>query len=194
MARKVRQDDLALVRGVLNGAPEDRQKFDSRVAPIVGKCLSSALAGTHLEAHREDLRQSFGLFLLEGKGRVLQTYRGEAALTTWIYAVAARFFRREVVRLSAASDKRRPLDAVADAPDREAPSPEDRSVRKQQVEALRRVVAELDPSDRLMLSLTYVDDAPSRVVAQAMGLSATGVRMRKKRLLERLAQQLEGLW
>ena len=194
MAPRIRKSDLALVRGVLDGDPRARRDFESAVEPVIGKCLSRALSGRGLEAHRDDLTQSFGLFLLENDARVLQTYRGEAALTTWIHAVATRFFRRAVLRLAAASAKSRSYNDLEESVDTDAPSPEERSAQKQRIEAVRRVVAGLDAADRLMLSLTYVDEAPSRVVGQALGLSANGVRMRKKRLLERLADKLEGLW
>lgn len=189
-----READLRLVRQVVEGAAGALPSLEARVGSVVGGCLGRALRGYSLEAHRDDLAQSFSLFLLEQDGRVLRTYRGEAALTTWIQAVATRYFRAEVRKLRNAASRTRPLDDIAAPAEDQTLNPEEAGTRRQREDAVRRALADLDEEDRLLLALTYVDEAPSRVVGQAMGLSPTGVRMRKKRLFERLARRLEDVW
>lgn len=174
--------------------PGAHAELEARIAGIVSSCLKRALAGKGLESHEADLRQAFSLFLLERDARVLRTYRGDAALTTWIHAVAGRFFRAQVKRLAAEQARRSDGDDPEGAAGPDPENPEGQSLRRDQIEGVREVLGSLSDSERLLLALMYEQDAPARVVAQSLGVTPAGVRMKKKRLLEKLARRLEGLW
>lgn len=56
---------------------------------------------------------------------------------------------------------------------------------------LRRVLARLAPDDRSLLALRYVSGLDSTEIARHLGLSASGVRSRLSRLLDRLRGELD---
>lgn len=182
--------DLKLVQDVLAHAPGAHARLEARIAPTVERCLTRSLA-RHLHAHREDLLQDFAVYLIDQDRKVLRSYRGEASLTTWIQAVATRYFRAQARRLQTSASKAQPLEGVDELADSDRPTPEQTEVQSQQAHAVRQVVADLDDADRLLLSMTYVDEAPARVIGRLLGLTPAGIRMRKKRLLERLTRRLE---
>jgi RNA polymerase sigma-70 factor (ECF subfamily) len=116
--------------------------------------------------------------------RKLATLRDPAQAPAWLVSIAAnearqvvrRTRRRAVVDISVAIDetvgKGDPADAI-DALD------------------LRRTLARLSPDERRLLALRYVADLDSAQMAQQLGLSASGVRTRLSRLLDRLRVELD---
>jgi RNA polymerase sigma factor (sigma-70 family) len=55
---------------------------------------------------------------------------------------------------------------------------------------LRRALLTLDPVDRSLVALRYVAGLDSSELGGAMGMSASGVRARLARILERLRTEL----
>ena len=72
----------------------------------------------------------------------------------------------------------------------EAPSPEERLLREEEVGRLLDAVATLGPADRELIGLRYGSGLDTAEVAQALGISEGGVRTRLWRALGRLREAL----
>jgi RNA polymerase sigma-70 factor (ECF subfamily) len=115
--------------------------------------------------------------------RRLSSLRQPEQVRSWLVAIAAnearqavrRSRRATVVNLSAALDRRGdgdPADAI-------------------RVIDLERALREIKADDRLLLALRFVAGLDSTEIARHLGLSASGVRSRLDRLLDRLRTELE---
>jgi RNA polymerase sigma-70 factor (ECF subfamily) len=116
--------------------------------------------------------------------RRIGSLREPERLRAWLCSVAAnearqiaRSRRRRTVREIAVSE---PLGAVV------SPDPGARAIDLDLAAALGR----LHPDDRALLALRYVSGLNSSELAQALGMSASGVRARLARLLGRMRKEL----
>lgn len=188
-----RRHDLALVEGALAEVPGGFAALLKHVDGHVERCLDRLLARwPEAVSERADLRQSLELHLVRDDFRVLRSYRGEARLTTWMHAVATRHFYGEIRRIAKAR-RREPILEPADTP-APAATPEQQVARTDRAAKVRAVMDALPAEDRLLLGLLFDQELTAAGAGRIMGLEASGVRMRKKRLLARLAKRLEGLW
>jgi RNA polymerase sigma-70 factor (ECF subfamily) len=112
--------------------------------------------------------------------RRLKDLRDPDRLRPWLMSVAAnearqiaRSRRRRTVRELAVADPTRPRDT-------------DHAAMIDLAEALAR----LDPKDRAIVGLRFVGGFESAEIGTALGMTATGVRVRLHRLLERLRKDL----
>jgi RNA polymerase sigma factor (sigma-70 family) len=112
--------------------------------------------------------------------RRLKDLRDPDRLRPWLMSVAAnearqiaRSRRRRTVRELAVADPTRPRDI-------------DHAAMIDLADALGR----LDPKDRAIVGLRFVGGFESAEIGRAMGMTATGVRVRLHRLLERLRKDL----
>jgi RNA polymerase sigma factor (sigma-70 family) len=112
--------------------------------------------------------------------RLLKDLRDPDRLRQWLMSIAAnearqiaRSRRRRSVRELAVGDPRRPRDV-------------DHAALIDLADALGR----LDPRDRAIVGLRFIGGFESAEIGRAMGMSATGVRVRLHRLLERLRKDL----
>ena len=110
----------------------------------------------------------------------LKDLRDPDRLRPWLMSVAAnearqiaRSRRRRMVRELAIAAPTRPAD-----PDRAA------------LIDLANALARLDPKDRAIVGLRYIGGFESGEIGLALGMSASGVRVRLHRLLERLRKDL----
>jgi len=110
----------------------------------------------------------------------LKDLRDPDRLRPWLMSVAAnearqiaRSRRRRTVREIAVTDPARPRDidhaAMID---------------------LAGALARLDPRDRAIVGLRFIGGFESAEIGRAMGMTASGVRVRLRRLLERLRKDL----
>ncbi len=114
--------------------------------------------------------------------RKLPSLRDPERLRPWLLSVAAnearqlvrRQYRRAVVEL-----KLRPLDAADCDPSTEIDRLD-----------LANALHHLKPEDRTLLALRYVADLDSAEIGPLVGLSASGVRSRLSRLVDRLRKEL----
>lgn len=115
--------------------------------------------------------------------RRLSSLRRPEQVHAWLVAIAAnearQHLRRErrvaVVDLTEASDRHGGGDPAAFIA----------------VVDLERVLRELQPDDRTLLALRFVAGLDSTEIASHLGLTASGVRSRLARLLDRLRNDLE---
>lgn len=63
-------------------------------------------------------------------------------------------------------------------------------INEQRRQAVRAAVDRLEPDDRRMLEMTYVEARTSDDIGRELGLTAVAVRVRRHRALQRLGQQL----
>ena len=171
---------LAAVRAKKPGAFEE---FEKIARPTGELALRRAeRAWPVLRSEHDDQLQAFFALLFEAEGKLLASYRGEAKLETWLFAVAYRLFLRRARQLSAR--KEGPLSSEAASGG--SPEATDPLAR----ENLKRALAELSAEDRAFLGLLFDQEVPVADLAAQLKISPDAVRMRKKRLLDRLRAEL----
>lgn len=110
----------------------------------------------------------------------LPKFRGEAAIGTWIFRIAANNCLRQIERQNRMPRAEMP-EHIAEhiKPDREP-----------QVQLLYKCIAELPETDRLIISLD-MEDVKQAEIARIVGLGETNVRVKVHRIKERLAKKLK---
>ena len=114
--------------------------------------------------------------------RKLATLRDPAAIRPWLVAIAAN-----EARLAVRRDRHRTVRELAVGFGAAPADPADRI----SVVDLRRAMQQLNADDRTLLALRYVAGLESAEIASHLNLSASGVRSRLSRLLERLRLELD---
>jgi len=121
--------------------------------------------------------------------RSLDSFRGEASLSTWTYIVA----KRACGRLRKRAARQAPLaedDAtLATTPD-PGPGPHRRLERRQLGEALERAIATLPTAQREVLVMRDVEGLSAAEVGEALGLGERAVKSRLHRARLALRAQL----
>lgn len=133
----------------------------------------------------EDLTAETFLKLVRSAGRY-DPARGSAR--AWILAVA-----RNVLRDWARRGRLRQYIALGNLHDVEweAPSPEERLLREEEIGRLLDAVAALRPADRELIGLRYGSGLDGAEVAEILGVSEGSVRTRLWRALGRLRAALQ---
>ncbi len=121
----------------------------------------------------------------------LDSFRGEAALRTWVYAIALNVCRRHLQKRRSGQ---RLLDVLqgwfhlrGETPDR----PEDTAVDREARGDVARAVRMLDEKHRLPVILRYYHDLPVAEIAQILGINEGTVHSRLFTARERLRDRLE---
>jgi RNA polymerase sigma-70 factor (ECF subfamily) len=112
--------------------------------------------------------------------RRLKDLRDPDRLRPWLMSVAANEARQ-----LARSQRRRTVRELSMA-DRTRPHDVDHAAMIDLTDALAR----LDPKDRAIVGLRFIGGFGSAEIGSAMGMTASGVRVRLHRLLERLRKDL----
>jgi len=115
--------------------------------------------------------------------RRLPSLRDPAQIRPWLIAIAAN----EARQLVRAQRRRRVIDisTTLQRDDRSDPADAIGLVD------LQRALVQLDPDDRRLLALRYVAGLDSTEIARHTGLSASGVRSRLARLIDRLRTDID---
>jgi RNA polymerase sigma-70 factor, ECF subfamily len=117
--------------------------------------------------------------------RRLGTVRDPARIREWLVAISAN----EARQLARRARRQQVREIRVDDSVPVAPDPADDI----DLVALRNALGGLSHDDRRMLALRYVAGLDSTVIASRLGLSASGVRSRLSRTLERLRRELDGV-
>ena len=116
--------------------------------------------------------------------RRIGSLREPGLVRSWLIAIAANEARQQVRRRRrvVVVDISHAMAAAADNPTQD---------QFAQLVDLERALRDLDADDRRLLALRYVAELDSNEIARVLGLSASGVRSRLARLLDRLRQELK---
>lgn len=182
-SRPDRAADAALTARCRQGDPA---AFDELYRLYAARVYSLACRMTGSTTEGEDLLQEVFVLVY----RKLESFKGEAALGTWIHRLAANccvdYLRSRQRRLQAASQ---PLDEAVGFAE---PAPGRRLDRVDQLD-LERAIAELPPGYRAAFVLHDVEGYDHSEVARLLGIaegtSKSQVHKARLRLRERLAGQ-----
>lgn len=114
------------------------------------------------------------------------TWRGEGALSTWLYRIVY------TTAVSSLRSRREFFDGPADIS--EAPEPENNwELTEVNIAKMRRALELLPPLDRTLVTLFYTDDKSVRECGTICGLSEVNVKVRLHRVRTRLRELMEGM-
>ena len=123
--------------------------------------------------------------------RSLGNYRGDCALESWIYRIAANccmdWLRRKKRDRSVSIE---PLREQGFDPADPAPGTEEQAVRKDESRRLREAVAQLPEDQRDALILTQLEKVPYEEAARRLGVEEGTVKSRVNRAKARLKEML----
>jgi RNA polymerase sigma-70 factor (ECF subfamily) len=114
--------------------------------------------------------------------RRMKSLRDPSQVRAWLVAIAANEARQAV--------RRRRRERVVDISEDVARTQSDHLEDANEVVDLDRALLGLKPEERSLLALRYAAGLDSSEIARQMGISASGVRSRLARLLERLRDDL----
>ena len=128
--------------------------------------------------------------------RSLESYRGDCALESWVYRIAANccmdWLRKKKRDQSVSME---PMREQGFDPADPSPGTEEQVIAKDERRRLREAIALLPDDQREALILTQLEKVPYEEVAQALGVSEGTVKSRvnraKARLKEILSEQRE---
>ena len=115
--------------------------------------------------------------------RRLPTLKDPDRIRPWLIAIAANE-ARQVMR----GRRRRPVIDISHVPERDAGGNPADAI---DLVDLQRALAHLNPDDRRILALRFVAGLDSTEIARMTGLSASGVRSRLARLIDRLRTDID---
>ena len=122
----------------------------------------------------------------------LPAFRGESRLSTWLYRITWREAVRHLERRRRLHDREAPLEAAATiATDGRGDDPERVLERREDAAAVRAAMARLDPRDREMLALRYLEDLKLSEIASRLDAPLGTVKVRLHRALGRLRRELD---
>jgi RNA polymerase sigma-70 factor, ECF subfamily len=122
--------------------------------------------------------------------QALAGFRGEAALSTWIYRIATNV---ALDRVRSRGFQLEALAASADALETLSTTPviEDDIARGEMSACVREHVDQLPPDYRTVVVLSELEELPDREIAEVLGVSLEAVKIRLHRARARLRQGLE---
>jgi RNA polymerase sigma-70 factor (ECF subfamily) len=159
----------------------DAAAMESLLAAQQSRVFRFALKMCHLREDAEEVLQDTLLAAV----RTLGQYRGDAALSTWLYTIARSFCIKRRRRTKFAPTALVSLDSEEARTAHEAPDPrrgpDEVLAERQLTAALSRAVDALAPAYREVMVLRDVEGLPATEVAQVMGLSVDAVKSRLHR-------------
>ncbi|HZT66817.1 MAG TPA: sigma-70 family RNA polymerase sigma factor [Acidimicrobiales bacterium] len=173
-----RRDDATLLAAVAAGEPAAVRVLLDEVAPVVYGFVFARVGGNQSVA--EDLLQET---LLEAV-RSAAGYRGEAALSTWMCAIARRRLARHYERERRAEAARQGLRLVRDEDEADLGAELERKDR------VVRALGRLPSQHRQVLVLKYLDGASVEAIASELGRTRVQVQSLLQRAREGLRREL----
>ncbi len=121
----------------------------------------------------------------------LPRFRGESRLSTWLYRITYREALRHLEKQKRLAGREAPLEAAAALPAAAEFDPERLLARRESAAQVARALALLDPRDREILALRYLEDLKLNEVADRLEMPLGSVKTRIHRALHRLRGELE---
>ena len=175
-------DDAQLVDRLRRGDP---RAFEELVIAYQHRVFGVALRMLGSRAEAEEAAQE--VFLRAH--RAIADFRGDAKLSTWLYAIASRLCMNRLT-----SGERRVLregeETLARIPSGHA-SPADELERSERDAALHRAIAELSDERRMVVVLRDLEGLSYEEIASALDLELGTVRSRLHRARMDLKEKLE---
>jgi RNA polymerase sigma-70 factor (ECF subfamily) len=121
----------------------------------------------------------------------LPSFRGESRLSTWLYRITYREALRHLEKQNRLADREAPLEAAESLPAAADADPERLLARRESAAQVARALALLDPRDREILALRYLEDLKLNEVADRLEMPLGSVKTRIHRALHRLRRELD---
>jgi len=168
--------------GEPTGAALDFQRVYDELQPRIRRYLAR-LAGP---GEADDLSQE----TFARVSQALAGFRGEAALSTWIYRIATNVAfdraRSPGFQLQARTAEPAALAALG-----AAPTIEQDIASREMSECVRDYVDQLPADYRTVVVLSELEELPDREIAEVLGISLEAAKIRLHRARARLRQMLE---
>lgn len=176
--------DELLLRRAQNGDPEAFGQLMEPLEQLVWR------ACWHYTGNRE-AAEDCGQETMIRIWRSLGNYRGECALESWVYRIAANccmdWLRKKKRDKSVSME---PLCEQGFDPTDPSPGTEEQAIAKDERQHLREAIARLPDDQREALILTQLEKIPYEEAAQALGVSEGTVKSRVNRAKARLKEIL----
>ena len=117
--------------------------------------------------------------------RGLPDFRGESALSSWLYQIAWREGLRQVARGSKLDQREAPLEIAINTPDSAADQLQ-LLEREESATTVRAALGQLSHRDREVLALRFLEELPFAQVADLLNISESAAKVRSHRALTRL--------
>ena len=176
--------DELLLRRAQNGDPEAFGQLMEPLEQLVWRVC------WHYTGYRE-AAEDCGQEAMIRIWRSLESYRGDCALESWVYRIAANCcmdWLRKKKRDKSVSVE--PLREQGFDPADESPGTEEQAVAKDERQRLREAIALLPEDQREALILTQLEKVPYEEAARALGVSEGTVKSRVNRAKARLKEIL----
>ncbi len=171
--------DAGDVRDSLSGDPEAFARIVRRYQAEIARLLwrFARERTTHEELVQDAFVEAY---------RGLRSFRGTGRFAAWLGRIAVRagyaFWKRR------ARDRLRPWGAAEDLPESEASGASD---ARSAAERVHRLLSEMRPRDRLVLTLQYLEGRTVGEISDLSGLSRAMVKVQAWRARARLKRLLE---
>jgi RNA polymerase sigma-70 factor, ECF subfamily len=163
----------------------DPGAFEELVTAYQHRVFGVALRMLGTRAEAEDIAQEVFLRV----HRSVAAFRGDAKLSTWLYAIASRLaLDRLAARVTAGG--RENEDALLSLRD-DGPDPVAGLERRERAQALHRAIGELAEERRIVVILRDLEGLTYEEIAEALGLELGTVRSRLHRARAELRDRLE---
>lgn len=171
--------DVDLVAGIRQGNRQLLNELYNRYAgKIYYKCLSMVKDGTLAQ----DLAHDVFIKVVTN----LHKYKGTADLSFWIYAIT---YNHCVNHLRKARRLRfDPIEETAEPADDGEHELTEKIVRDLKLTQLKRLIRMLKPDEEVILLMRYQDGMSIKQIARILELGESAVKMRLKRVRNRLAE------
>jgi len=190
MRQSDNEADDTIVRRVAGGDLDAFERLIDRHSKHVFRVVSRHVpAGQVHEVAHETFVQAF---------LSLDRYRPGGAFLGWLTSIALRRCAdhwRSAYREREVYGRQAGRDATGEPPafDRPDPRAEREARQREDRELLRWALSRLDPEDRLVLTMEYLEDLEIRACAEALGWTESKVKVRALRARRRLKELLAGL-
>ena len=176
--------DELLLRRAQSGDPEAFERLMEPLEQLVWRVC------WHYTGNRE-AAEDCGQEAMIRIWRNLANYRGECALESWVYRIAANccmdWLRKKKRDWSVSME---PMVEQGFDPADDSPGTEEQVVAKDERQRLREAIALLPDDQREALVLTQLEKVPYEEAAQALGVSEGTVKSRVNRAKARLKELL----
>lgn len=133
------------------------------------------------ERDADDVCQEVMLKVLHG----LKQFEGKAKFKTWLYSIT---YNECITQYRKEKRKRRLLDALSLDPQEEV---EEQDLQPQASKGLNSLLVHVNPIDREILVLRFVAELEFQEIADIMHMGLSATKMRYKRALEKLRNQID---